>query len=64
MNLATVVVNGVLFCFVVSRFGLVPQVQLVMGKTLVDRMGEMEARVAMRAVKRGQVGGHRALLWL
>lgn len=26
-----------------------------MGKTLVDRMGEQEARVAMRGVKRGQV---------
>lgn len=32
------------------------QVQLIMGKTLVDRLGEEDARVLMRGVKRGQVG--------
>lgn len=54
MSLATVVVD---VCVSVFRFRHLPQVQLIMGKTLVDRMGEMDARVAMRGVKRGQVGG-------
>ncbi|CAM9428464.1 unnamed protein product, partial [Sphacelaria rigidula] len=31
------------------------QVQLIMGKTLVTRLGEEEARVVMRGVKRGQL---------
>ncbi|CAM9318210.1 unnamed protein product [Ectocarpus sp. 12 AP-2014] len=31
------------------------KVQLIMGKTLVDRLGQQEALVAMRGVKRGQL---------
>lgn len=32
-----------------------PQVQLIMGKTLVDRLGQEEAGSAMKRIKRGQV---------